>query len=49
MPQMPTRNVGNDGLPQNMTSKLFVPKTADMDEGFLTFDKLNGATGTYIL
>lgn len=32
--------------PQNMTSKLFVPKTSDMDEGFLIFDKVNGPTGT---
>ena len=35
--------------PQNMTSKLFVPKTSDMDEGFLIFDKVNGPTGACIL
>ena len=42
---LPTRKGVCDRTPQNMTSKLFVPKTADMDEGFLFFDKINGTTG----
>lgn len=41
----PSRKPVTDWVPQNMTSKLFVPKTAEMNEGFLIFDKLNGATG----
>lgn len=42
---MPTRKIVSERPPQNMTSKLFVPKTADMDERFLFFDKVNGTTG----
>ncbi|XP_057377144.1 hypoxia-inducible factor 1-alpha-like isoform X2 [Daphnia carinata] len=40
----PSRKPPTDWVPQNMTSKLFVPKTAEMNEGFLIFDKQNGAT-----
>jgi len=44
----PARKMPNEWLPQNMTSKLFVPKTAEMDEGFLIFDKLKGATSMFL-
>jgi hypothetical protein len=44
----PSRKTPNEWLPQNMTSKLFVPKTAEMDEGFLIFDKLKGATSMFL-
>ena len=44
----PSRKMANEWLPQNMTSKLFVPKTAEMDEGFLIFDKLKGASGMFV-
>ncbi len=44
----PSRKMPNELLPQNMTSKLFVPKTAEMDEGFLIFDKLKGATSMFL-
>uniref|UniRef100_A0A0N8B4K9 Hypoxia-inducible factor 1-alpha n=1 Tax=Daphnia magna TaxID=35525 RepID=A0A0N8B4K9_9CRUS len=40
----PSRKPPTDWVPQNMTSKLFVPKTAEMNEGFLIFDKQNRVT-----
>jgi hypothetical protein len=45
----PSRKMPNEWLPQNMTSKLFVPKTAEMDEGFLIFDKLKGTTSMFFV
>lgn len=45
-PKMAKKVAPLNDKPQKMTAKLFHPRTADMNSGFLMFDESNGKTGT---